>query len=134
MEDAPLSDLSIRSSINTDNQLMGFSDSTWQDYPDTGQSTGAFIIFYQGGIIYHDTHVPVPVAQSISESEYNTACTAGMVLAHFRVLFNELVNKDPYIFPEEATLIILDGKSDVCMANNGKDTNLIRNIYRRVYV
>ena len=52
---------------------MVFSDSSWQDCPDTGRSTGAYIIFYQGGPIDHGTHVPVPVAQSSAESEYNAA-------------------------------------------------------------
>ena len=42
---------------------MGFSDSSWKDCPDTGRSTGAYIIFYQGGTIDHGTHVPVPGAQ-----------------------------------------------------------------------
>ena len=36
------------------------------------------LFFYQGGTIYQGTHVPVPVAQSSTESEYNSACTAGM--------------------------------------------------------
>ena len=48
-----------------------FSDSSWQDCPDTGRSTGAYIIFYQGGLIEHGTHVPGPVAQSNVENEYN---------------------------------------------------------------
>ena len=43
------------------------------------------MIFYQGGPIDHDTHVPGPVAQSSAESEYNEACTSGMALAHFRM-------------------------------------------------
>ena len=43
---------------------MAFSDSSWQDFPDTGRSTGAYMIFYQGGPIDHGTHVPGPVAQS----------------------------------------------------------------------
>ena len=42
---------------------MPFSDSSWQDFPDTGRSTGAYIIFYQGGTIDHVIHVPGPVAQ-----------------------------------------------------------------------
>ena len=46
---------------------MDFSDSSWQDFLDTGRSTGAYIIFYQGGTINHGTHVPGPVAQSSSE-------------------------------------------------------------------
>ena len=39
-------------------------DYIWQDYPDTGWSTGAYIIFYQGGPIDHGTHVSGPVSQS----------------------------------------------------------------------
>ena len=42
---------------------MIFSDYSWQDFPYTGRSTGAYIIFYQGVTINHGTHVPVPVAQ-----------------------------------------------------------------------
>ena len=57
---------------------MAFSDSSWQYFPDTVRSTGAYIIFYQGGTIDHGTHVPLPVAQSSAESEYNAACTAGI--------------------------------------------------------
>ena len=63
---------------------MAFSDSSWQDCPDTGRSTGAYIIFYQGGPIDRGTHVLVPVAQSSAEGEYNAACTEVMALAHFR--------------------------------------------------
>ena len=112
---------------------MAFSDSSWQDFPDTGRSTGAYIIFYQGGTIDHGTHVPVQVAQSSAESEYNASCTAGMDLAHFRMLIHELLNKDPYIVPEEAPLIVLDIKSAMCMANNGKDNKHTRDIARRIY-
>ena len=69
MKDAPLSDLFIQANINTENQLMSFSGSSWQDFPDTGISTGACMIFYQVGTIDHITHVPGPVAQSSAESE-----------------------------------------------------------------
>ena len=64
MKDAPLSDLLRQANINTENQLMVFSDSSWQDFQDTGRSTGVYIIFYQGGPIDHDTHVPGPVSKS----------------------------------------------------------------------
>ena len=47
---------------------MDFSDFSWKDCPDTGRSTGAYIIFYQGGTIDHVTHVPGPVYQSSVES------------------------------------------------------------------
>ena len=90
---------------------MDFSDSSWQDCPETGRSTGEYIIFYQGGPIDHDTHVPGPVAQSSAESENNAACTTGMALVHFRMFIHEFLNKDPDIVPEEAPLIVLDSKS-----------------------
>ena len=61
--DAPVTDLLRQSNIKTNNQLMDFSDSSWQDCPETGRSTGAYIIFYQGGPINHGTHIPGPVAQ-----------------------------------------------------------------------
>ena len=66
---------------------------SWQYCPDTGRSTGAYIIFYQGGPIDHGTHVPGPVAQYSAESEYNAACIAGMALAHFKMLINELLTR-----------------------------------------
>ena len=62
--DAPVSDLLIQASIKTYNQLMSFSDSSWQDFPDTGKGTVAYIIFYQGGPIDHGTHFPGPFSQS----------------------------------------------------------------------
>ena len=60
----PVTDLLKTASIKTENHLIYFSDSSWQDFPDTGRSTGAYIIFYQGGPNDHVTHVPGPVSQS----------------------------------------------------------------------
>ena len=111
---------------------MALSDSSWQDFPDSGRITVTFIIFYQGGKIDHVTYVPVPVAQSSAESEYNAAFTAVMDLAHCRMLIHELLNKYPYIVPEEDLLIILDIISAVCMDRNGKDTKNTSHISRRV--
>ena len=51
-----------------------------------------------------------------------------------RMLIHELLNKDPDIFPEEASLILLDIKSAVCMAKNGKDIEHTRHIARRMYL
>ena len=57
MNDAPVSYLLRQDSIKTDNPLMGFSYSSWHGFPDIGRSTGAYILFYQGGSIDHGTHV-----------------------------------------------------------------------------
>ena len=69
LNDAPVTDLLRQANIKSKNHLMGFSDYSYQDCPDTGRSTGAYIIFYQAGPIDHGTHVPGPVAQSSAESE-----------------------------------------------------------------
>ena len=68
LNDAPVTDLLIQGNIKTKNHLMDLSDSSCQDCPDTGRSTGAYIIFYQYGPIEHGTHVPGPVAKSSAES------------------------------------------------------------------
>ena len=86
-------------------------------------------MFYQGGPIDHCIHVTVSVAQYSAENEYKEACNAGMAISHFRILNNDLLNKDPYVVPEQATVIILDIKSAICMDKNGEETN---HIYRRM--
>ena len=131
--DAPVPDLFRQVSIETENHLMPFSDPSWQDSPDTVRSTRAYIIFYQGGTIDHDTHVPEPVAQSSAESEHNTSCNAGMALAHSMILVHDFLNKDTDIVPEEAPLIMLDSKSAMCMDKNGKYTKHTRHIARIIH-
>ena len=56
--------------------------------------------FLSSGTIDDGTHVPGLFAQSSAESDYNTACTAVMALAHFIMLMNELLNRDTDIVPE----------------------------------
>ena len=111
---------------------MAFSDSSWKDCLDTVRSTGAYIILSRWSID-HGTHVIGTVSQSSSERDYTVAWTAGKDLAHFRMLIHEFLNKDPYIFPEEASLIILDIKSAFFMAKNIDDTKHTSYIYRRVH-
>ena len=41
--------------------------------------------------------------------------------------------RDPDMVPEEAPLIVLDSKSAMCMANNGKDTKHTRHISSRMH-
>ena len=49
-----------------------------------------------------------------------------MVLAHFRMLSHELLNKDPDIIPEETPLIVLESKYAMFMGKNGKDIKQTR--------
>ena len=57
-----------------------------------------------------------------------------MALAHFRMLVHELLNEDPDMVPKEYPLIVLDSKSAVCIAKNGKDIKHTRHIARRMYL
>ena len=61
---APFTDILRQANIRTKNHLMDFFDSIWQDFPETGRSIEAYIIFYETGPIDHGTHVPRPVSQS----------------------------------------------------------------------
>ena len=133
LNDAPVTDHLRQANIKTKNHLMAFSDYSWQDCPDTGRSTGAYIIFYQGGPLDNGTHVPVPVAQSSAESEYNASCTAGMALANLIMVVHELLNEDPDMVPKEAPLIVLDSKSAICMFKIDRDTKRTRHIARRIH-
>ena len=107
---------------------MAFFDSSWQDCPETHRSVGAYIISYRGQRMDHVTHVPGPVAQSTTESKYNSECNEVMALENFRILIHEWLHKYLDIVPEEAPLIILDKKSAVCMAKNDKYTKHTRNM------
>ena len=40
------------------------------------------------------TNFPGPDAQYSSESEYNSECTEGMALEHFRIINNNMINKN----------------------------------------
>ena len=64
MKDAPLSDLLRQAIIKTENQFIYFYDYSWQDFPYTGRSTGAYIMFYPCVPVDHGEHVPGTFAQS----------------------------------------------------------------------
>ena len=84
INNAPVSYLLRQASIKTENHLMTFSDSSWKYCPDTGRSTGSYIIFYQGGSIDYDTHVLGTFSQSSEDIDYNSAYTAGMAEGTFK--------------------------------------------------
>ena len=56
-----------------------------------------------------------------------------MYLAHFIILIHEFLNQGPDIVPEESPLIVLDSKSSMCMAKDGKDIKHTRHISRRMH-
>ena len=56
-----------------------------------------------------------------------------MALSHFRMLVHELLNEDPDMVPKKSPFIVLDSKSAMCMAKNGRDTKYTRNIAKRMH-
>ena len=56
-----------------------------------------------------------------------------MALSHFRMLNDELLKKNTYVFPEQEPLIIFYSKSDVCMEKNGKNTKQTIHISIRMH-
>ena len=96
-------------------------DSSWQDCPDTGRSTGSFLIFSQGGIMDFSTFEPSPVAMSSAEAECNTGAAAGMSMCHIRMLDNELNGLEADLIPSPPVLMLCDNESAVTITNLDKD-------------
>jgi hypothetical protein len=69
LEQAPLIQTLNNENIQQIHRLFRFSDSSWNDDIDHGQSTGCFIIKYMGGIIDHSSNLPGLVALSSAELE-----------------------------------------------------------------
>ena len=56
--------------------IIIFCDSSWQDCVDTGRSTGAYHIYVNGSLVKSTTFVPIPIAHSSAEAEYNACAFA----------------------------------------------------------
>ena len=111
--------------------LMLFTDSSWQDCPDTGRSTGAYILSHQGGIIDAGSFFPNPIAMSTAESEYNALLQAMQHVINSRQIVQELYGNRP-----DRPLSIpffCDSESAIIMGRNQKDTKRTRHIQRRVH-
>ena len=117
--------------------IVGFTDASWQDCPDTGRSTCGFKIFVQGGIVDAQSTMPVPVALSSAEAEYMGACNLGAMLCHLRDLQYDLefLGTDTYNVDGTTasipSIILIDNQATVRMSKNYKVTSKNRHIARR---
>ena len=132
LRDSPVTKILSENGLDRNQTLIGFHDSSWQDCPDTGRSTGCHLLFAQGGVIDFSSFVPAPVAMSSAEAENNTAATAGMGMSHIRMLWNELEYTDPDDLWDPAILMLCDNNSAVIMINTEKDTKSQRHTKRRL--
>jgi hypothetical protein len=110
-------------------ELIGFSDSSWQDCPDTGRSTAGYKVFIKGNVIDADSSMPVPVAFSSAEAEYMGACNLGAIISHLR----ELLYEFEYLGTEQYEIDGIFGEtpSMKSMSKNYKVTSKNRHVGRR---
>jgi hypothetical protein len=131
LSDAPIYQMLLSQNIEERHSFFGFTDSSWNDDPDHGRSTGCFIITYMGGIVDHSSNVPDPVALSSAEAEYNEGCVAFMTASHLLMLLCEFEGVRDEDTP--ATSMYFDSKSAIAMGVNYKDTKHTRHIMRRYH-
>ena len=136
VKQSPVYEICTRHKIQMTN-LIAFSDTSWQDCPDTGRSTSGYKIFIQGGIIDAQSTMPVPVALSCAEAEHMGACNAGAMLCHLRELIYDFEFLDTEQYDLEGrtksipTIILIDNQATVRMSKNYKVTSKNRHITRR---
>ena len=131
LEDSPIHDILIRNKLKNTAEIVGFTDLSWQDCPDTGHSTCGFKIFLIcGGIVNKaQSTMPVPVALSSAEAEYMGACNCGAMICHFRDLLYDLeylgsneYDKEGLYGNKTPSILLVDNQTTVQMAKNYKVT------------
>jgi hypothetical protein len=137
-EDSPVNQICVDNNITPREQLV-MTDSSFQDCPDTGRSTCGYKYFYRGSLCDANSSMPVPVAMSSAEAEYNGASNAGTAAAHFRELIYDLKYLGTKEFDsnqvhgEIPSLILVDNQATVAMGKNYKVTKKNRHIARRYH-
>ena len=138
-EDSSIYKLLSEHDISTTNQsVITFTDSSWNDCIDTGRSTGGNVTFNQGGAVDYGSHLPVPVAMSSGEAEYISAAVACMRASHLRMLTYDMrflgsENYDGDNMNCEPARIIIDNEAAIAMAKCNKDTAGNRHVARRFH-
>ena len=118
-------------------EIVGFSDTSWQDCPDTGRSTSGFKVFVQGGLVDAQSTMPVPIALSSAEAEYMGACNLGAMTCHLRDLLYdfEFLGTEEYSLDgttkQMPTVLLIDNQATVSMSKNYKVTSKNRHVGRR---
>ena len=87
IESSPLFQILKNNNLQiTEDTVVTFTDSSWNDCVDTGRSTCGNLAMTQGGAADCSSHLPVPVAMSSGEAEYISVAVACMNASHLRML------------------------------------------------
>jgi hypothetical protein len=138
---SPIGELLERNNILSNEEMVTFSDSSWQDDKDTGRSTGSYATIFQGGLIDYSSFVPEPIAMSSGEAEYNACAIACMSTLHNRFVDKEMKSlatdkseDQEYMVPGgkdwKPSIILLDSTAAISMATTAKSTSRTRHIDR----
>ena len=68
--------------------ILLFTDSSWQDCPDTSRSTRCYCIYVHGSLVDSASFVPSPIAMSSAEAEYNAAAFGLTAAMHTKQVYN----------------------------------------------
>ena len=120
--------------------LTVFSDTSWQDCPDTGRSTVGYMIFHNGALIEANSTMPTHIAMSTSEAKYMAACSASMATAHIHMLLYDMIylgtkqwRESAQRLPTIPSILMIDNEATVQIAKNGKLTQKACHIERRFH-
>ncbi|KAG7339618.1 hypothetical protein IV203_025338 [Nitzschia inconspicua] len=133
MKLSPLYQMMIETgnAAHADAPLILFTDSSFQDCPDTTKSTGGYLIFMRGGVVDNSSHLAGVVCHSSCEAEYCHATSGLMAAAFIRKVFNEILG-----FNSDKPLTIplgIDSQSAMDTANSHKETSRTRHIAPRYH-
>jgi hypothetical protein len=137
VKDSPVWHICKKYNIRT-TDIIGFSYSSWQDCPDTGQSTCGFKVFVQGGLIDAQSMLPVLVALSSAEAEYMGACNLGTMVCHLRDLMYEFEALGTCDYDKKEgqtklplTVLLIDNQATITMSKNYNVMAKNRHLARR---
>ena len=74
----------------SEDTVVTFTYSSWNNCVDTGRSTGDNLSMTQGGAVDYSSHPPVLVEMSSGEAEYISAAVACVKASHLRMLVYDL--------------------------------------------
>jgi hypothetical protein len=111
--------------------IIAFTDTSFQDCPDSCRSIGGYLIYIRGAVIDVTSTMPSIIAQSTCEDEYTTCSLATMAATYIRKVLNELHGRDT-----DYTLSIpigIDSQSAIDTAQTTRETQRTRHIARRYH-
>jgi hypothetical protein len=85
--------------------IVVFSDASFRDCPDSGRSTGGYLIFMQGAVVDVSSSMPQLVAFSTCEAEYCTASLAVMAVTYVKSSTNYMASTRTTISLSRSELI-----------------------------